>query len=375
MGGTASHGSSGGPDCLEPESFADLPGWMEDDHLAAFLAFRRSAVQSLARPYRSGGLGPDFGSFAHAYEAARAGGILDRGAARAFFEDYFTPCRVGPDEGQGFVTGYYEPELAASPLRTETFGVPLYRRPPDLVAVDETSRPADLDPCHAFGRRTESGIVEYHDRAEIEGGALAGKGLELAWLAERVDAFFVHVQGAARLRMTDGQVMRITYDGKSGHPFTGPGRVLAGMGEIPRREVTMQSIREWFRHNPLRIDEILHRNRSFIFFRETPAGDAGKGPVAAAKVQLEPGRSLAVDRLFHTFGTPIFVEAPSLMAVDGRPFRRLMVAQDTGSAIVGPARGDIFIGTGDAAGEIAGVIRNAAHFHLLVPLAFARRLT
>src|SRR5690606_34401076 len=139
---------------------------------------------------------------------------------------------------------------------------------------------------------------------------------------------------------------RVTYAAKSGHRFTGPGRMLAEMGEIPREQVTMQAIRAWFSRHPERIDEILQRNRSFIFFRETPIGDPRKGPVAAAKVQLEPGRSLAIDRGLHTFGTPFFVEAPGLTAVGGQPFRRLMIAQDTGSAILGPARGDIFVGSG-----------------------------
>jgi membrane-bound lytic murein transglycosylase A len=144
---------------------------------------------------------------------------------------------------------------------------------------------------------------------------------------------------------------------------------LADLGEIPREEVTMQSIRAWFRANPHRIDEILWRNRSFIFFREVAVEDAEGGPVAAAKVQLTAGRSVAVDRLLHTFGTPFYVDAPSLTAFGARPFRRLMIAQDTGSAIVGAARGDLFAGSGAAAGDIAGVVRHPADFYALVPRA------
>ncbi len=131
-----------------------------------------------------------------------------------------------------------------------------------------------------------------------------GKGLEIAWLAEKVDAFFIQVQGAARLNMTDGRVMRITYAAKSGQRFSGPGRILADLGEIPLEQVTMQSIRAWFKANPHRIDEILHQNRSYVFFREAPVDDPLLGPIAAAKVPLTPGRSIAVDRLLHTFGTP-----------------------------------------------------------------------
>jgi membrane-bound lytic murein transglycosylase A len=273
---------------------------------------------------------------------------------------------VPGDKGRGFVTGYYEPVVQASRKRSANCPVPLYRKPDDLVKLDEKNRPQPLDPGFAFARRTPDGLCEYFDREAIERGALEGRGLEIAWLADKVDAFFIHVQGAARLNFTDGTTLRVTYAAKSGHPFTGPGRELAELDEIPREKVTMQSIRAWFKANPQRIDEILHRNRSFIFFRAAPVEDEAMGPVAAAKVPLTPGRSLAVDRLLHTFGSPVFVAADGL-SVEGHPFRRLMIAQDTGSAIVGPARGDIFFGSGDAAGEIAGVVKHEADFFLLVP--------
>ncbi|MBE0694373.1 MAG: MltA domain-containing protein, partial [Aquamicrobium sp.] len=263
------------------------------------------------------------------------------------------------------------PQVEASPVRTARFCVPLLAPPDDLVKVDDHNRPAGFD--LAFGRMTAQGMVEYHDRAAIEGGALGNRATPLAWLADRVDAFFVHVQGAARLTLPGGSVRRVTYAAKSGHPFTGPGRVLAEMGEIPRDKVTMQSIRAWLAENPGRVDEILHKNRSYIFFRETDVSDPALGPVAAAKVPLTAGRSLAVDRLLHTFATPFFIDAPSLDAFGGAPFRRLMIAQDTGSAIVGPARGDLFAGSGDAAGEIAGVVRHPARFFALLPRSVAGR--
>jgi membrane-bound lytic murein transglycosylase A len=224
-----------------------------------------------------------------------------------------------------------------------------------------------MDPYIAFARWTGTELVEYFDRKAIEGGALAGRGLEIAWLADKVDAFFVHVQGAARLRMPDGSLRRITYAAKSGQRFTAPGRILAELGEIAAGKVTMQTIRAWFRRHPDRIDEILHRNRSYIFFREEAVGDLSLGPVAAAKVPLTAGRSIAVDRLLHTFGTPFYIDAPTLTAFGNAPFRRLMIAQDTGSAIVGAARGDLFAGSGDAAGEIAGVVRHQADFYALLP--------
>jgi len=350
------------------KTFGDLPGWGGDDHAAAFAAFRRSAFHAPIKPYRTGSLGVDFDAFAEAYAEARAVSAPNRSQARSFFERHFVPMLVkGEDGGAGLVTGFYEPEVEASPVRTGRFTVPLLSRPADLIDIDDGNRPAGMDAYLAFARRTDDAPVEYFDRGEIERGALAGQNLEIAWLAEKVDAFFIHVQGAARLKMTDGRLCRVTYAAKSGHRFTGPGKILSELGEIPLEKVTMQSIRAWFKAHPDRVDEILWRNRSYIFFREAAVDDVSLGPIAAAKVPLTPGRSVAVDRLLHTFGTPFYIDAPTLTAFDQKPFRRLMIAQDTGSAITGPARGDLFTGSGDAAGEIAGVIRNAADFYALVP--------
>lgn len=360
---------------FQTSSFGELPGWESDNHPAAFSAFRRCALRAQTKPYRSGTLGIEALAFASAYEEARAAPPSGPDEAREFFERHFCPARILTGQGEsGLVTGFYEPQADASPVRTAQFGVPLLARPDDLVDVDDENRPVGMDPYLAFARRTPAGLVEYHDRAAIEQGALAGKGLEIAWLADPVDAFFIHVQGAARLKMPDGSEKRVTYAAKSGQRFTGPGKILAALGEIPLEEVTMQSIRAWFQANPRRIDEILRQNRSYIFFREAPVDDPELGPIAAAKAPLTPGRSIAVDRLLHTFGTPIYVDAPSLTAFDAKPFRRLMIAQDTGSAITGPARGDLFAGSGDAAGEIAGVVRHPADFFALIPRPLADRI-
>lgn len=353
---------------FEPLGFTDLPGWNDDDLLPAYQAFRRCGFQVLTKPYRTGALGVDFAAFEPAYAEARFGDVGDERQARAFFERHFLPARIAADDGsRGFVTGFYEPEVLASPVRTPEFTVPLLARPADLVDIDDGNRPAGFDPYFAFGRRVGDGIDEYFDRGAIERGALEPEHLAIAWVAEKVDAFFIHVQGAARLRMSDGALRRVTYAAKSGHRFSGPGKILADLGEIPLEKVTMQSIRAWFAANPERVDEILWQNRSYIFFREAAVDDLALGPVAAAKVPLTPGRSLAVDRLLHTFGTPFFIHAPELTAFEAKPFRRLMIAQDTGSAIVGSARGDLFAGSGDAAGEIAGVVRSQADFFALLP--------
>ena len=314
-------------------------------------------------------------AFAPTYEEARSAPPSGPDDARKFFERHFSPARIQSESGErGLVTGFYEPDADASPVRTERFKVPLLLRPADLVDIDDSNRPAGMDPYLAFARAGPEGLVEYHDRLAIEQGALAGKNLEMAWLEDAVDVFFIHVQGAARLNMPDGSVRRVAYAAKSGQRFTGPGKILAELGEIPLEKVTMQSIRTWFRENPHRVDEILWRNRSYIFFRDAPVDDPALGPIAAAKVPLTPGRSVAVDRLLHTFGTPFWIDAPSLTAFGGHQFRRLMIAQDTGSAITGPARGDLFAGSGDAAGEIAGVVRAEAEFYALVPKALTEGL-
>ncbi len=354
--------------------YADLPGWGEDDCRPAFEALRRSAFHVLSKPYRTGALGVDFAAFEPAYAEARANERPTMAQARSFFERNFVPASIlAEDGGGGLVTGFYEPEVLASPHATAEFTVPLLSRPADLVDIDDGNRPPELDAYLAFGRRTDTGMEEFFDRQAIDRGALDTENLAIAWVASKVDAFFIHVQGAARLIMPDGTVRRITYAAKSGHRFTGAGKVLAEFGEIPLAQVTMQSIRAWFASNPGRVDEILWHNRSYIFFREAEVDNPALGPVAAAKVPLTPGRSMAVDRLLHTFGTPFFIHAPELTAFGEGPFRRLMIAQDTGSAIVGPARGDLFAGSGDAAGEIAGVVRAQADFFALIPRPLAER--
>lgn len=359
-----------------PCGFDDLPGWEQDAQEQAFVAFRRSAVYASEHRYRSGALGITFDALGKAFSAAANAEYSSKEAARQFFETHFVPCRMlPPDGGEGFVTSFYEPIAAASPVKTERYIYPVHAVPHDLIKVDDANHASNLDPGHAYARQGKCGLTAYYDRSEIEQGALDGRGLEIAWLADRVELFFIHVQGAARLKMTDGGQKRITFAAKSGHPFTSIGKVLIDLGALSAETVTMQSIKAWLAAHPERIDEILRRNRSYIFFREAPVEDPSLGPVAAAKVPLTAGRSLAIDRLLHTFGTPFYIDAPEVTAFDGEPFRRLMVAQDTGSAIVGPCRGDLFAGSGEAAGEIAGGIRHPAQFFALVPKSLFGRVT
>jgi len=357
---------------LRPVSFSDLPGWYSDDPSALFGALERCRVHvASVKPYRTGSLGISVADLMPAYEAASRFTPRGPSASRAFFEDYFKPFRIGAD---GFVTGFYEPEVSVCKEPDTIFRFPFYRRPSDLIDVGTDNRPPEMDGAFVFGRAQNSKVSEYPDRRAIDEGFLEGRSLEIAYADSKVDVFFAHVQGAARLVYPDGKTRRITYSAKSGHPFSAIGRLLIDRGEIGRETVSMGSIRRWLADHPDEADEVLWHNRSYIFFREEAEGDPLLGPVAAAKVQLVPGRSLAVDKTIHTFGMPFFVHSPTLTRLDGgEPFGRLMLSLDTGSAILGPARGDIFTGSGAEAGDAAGGIRDAASMFILIPKAAAGR--
>jgi membrane-bound lytic murein transglycosylase A len=348
------------PGVLAPIAFAEIPGFDVDDHAAALRAFASGAAVLDAAPPKPRASGIDAARLARRLETAASIASRD---ARDFFVDNFSPHEVNTGDG-GFFTGYYEPVVEGSRLRTARFTVPLYRAPDDLVEFDPADPPPGVDPAYRFARATPAGLAPYPDRAAIEAGFLAGRNLELAWLADPVDAFFIHIQGAARIRLAESGEMRVTYAAKSGHPYTPIGRVLIEMGAIEKGVATMQTIRAWLAANPLDAPDVMAANRSFIFFREAPVADPSLGPVAAAKVPLVAGRSLAIDRLVFPFHLPVFVDT---VLPDGGIFRRLMVAHDTGSAIVGPARGDIFFGSGDAAGAVAGAMRARGRFIVLVP--------
>ena len=359
---------------LERMRFSDIASWRDDDHRAAFATFLAGARLIAETPPKARALGIAGIGLQRVARAALALAEPQTGeAARSFFERWFVPHRIN---ARGFVTGYYEPEVEASREPTARFSVPLYRRPADLVDFGEMERPPGWDPEMRFARRTEAGLEPFFDRAAIEEGALAGRGLELAFVESSVDAFFIHVQGSARLKLVDGneggKTLRIAFDGKAGHPYTSIGRLAVERGILSRDKADKDGLEAWLKSHPDKGRALMRENRSFIFFRETELDDAA-GPLGAAGISLTAHRSLAVDRTLHTFHTPIFVEAPDLHdpEQDDKAFRRLMIAQDTGSAIVGAARGDIFFGAGQAAGSRAGRVRHAATMIVLIPAACA----
>lgn len=356
---------------FEPVDFAQLPGWDADDQLAALHAYLVSCGKVLAAVKAGNPTGrtpptPEFLSACH--DAGRvAVSVRTRLAARAFFEANFAPHRVVHDKSAGLLTGYYEPLLAGSLSPDARFKVPIYRRPPDLVnVVEETQRGARSDGL-THVRMTAAGPVPYPTRAEIESGALQGKGLELLYLEDPVDAFFMQIQGSGRIRLTDGSTIRISYDGKNGHPYTSIGRHLIDTGQLAADRMSLDALGRWLRTDPERGRKVMWRNASFVFFRELKGAEA-KSAMGALEIPLTPGRSLAVDTSFHTLGTPVYVSAPSIMhALHHGPFQRLMIAQDVGSAIKGPERGDIYFGSGNAAGRLAGVTKHPGNFFVLLP--------
>ncbi len=361
---------------LVPARFSALPGWDEDDPspLMAAMGRCRDHIRDV-KAYKTGSLGITAGELLALLDAADAEKPEGAAAVRVFFEAHCVPFLIEKVDGSaGFVTAFYEPEVAVKAEPDSDYRYPFYRRPDDLVDVDDGNRPQGYPQGYAFGLLKDGLIVEHPDRGEIERGYLDGRGLEIAYARSKVDVFFAHVQGAARLVYPDGTVRRITYAAKTGHPFSAIGKLLIDRGEIDAATVSMASIRDWLARHEDEVDAVLWHNRSFIFFRQAPVEGLSLGPIAAAKVPLVAGRSLAVDRMIHTFGLPFFISSDSLTHMDGgKPFRRLMLALDTGTAIVGPARGDIFTGSGDAAGALAGHVRNAATFHILVPRAAAGR--
>ncbi|MGZ5916934.1 MAG: murein transglycosylase A [Methyloceanibacter sp.] len=340
---------------LTPIDFTEIEGWQEDDQSAALAALLRSC-----RAVGTAAASP----CAIAMTLGEAG---TRGAARGFFEAHYAPHRLGSGAEPGLVTGYYEPEVFGARARGGRFQVPVHGRPGDLVPIAPDLERARFNDRLTSMRQTPEGLVPYYTRAEIDCGALSGRGLELLYLDDAVELFFMQAQGSGLVRLREGGSVRLTYVGKNGHPYTSIGKLLVERGELASGAASMQAVKEWLRADVAHGRRLMAENASYVFFREFGGDEARDGPLGAEGVALTAGRSLAVDAAVHALGTPIYVAAPGLITPEGAPFRRLMIAQDVGSAICGPERGDIFWGCGEAAGAIAGGTIAAARFIVLLP--------
>jgi membrane-bound lytic murein transglycosylase A len=354
---------------LEPLQFGDMAGWVEDDHSAAFRVFRRScnAVVNADPALRPASpTGPHLRAVCAA--ALALADTIPPAEARRFFEARFQPLHVRPPSGRGFLTGYFEPEYEGSLTRTPEFPAPLLARPDDLVTVAQGGSLPGLAPGLQAARRTAAGFAPYPDRAAIEDGALGDLAKPVAFVRDAVDVFVIQVQGSARIRLADGSIARVAYAGRNGLPYTSIGRILVERGHVPFGEMTLERLMAWLRADPEDGREIMRQNRSYVFFRRADELAPADGPIGGAGIPLTPGRSLAVDRSLWSYGLPFWLEGELPLADGGaEPLRRLMIAQDTGTAIVGPARGDFFFGSGPEAGTRAGLLRHQTRFVVLSP--------
>lgn len=343
-----------------PVTFETLSGWSKDDQAAAFDAYLKSCRAILNGTKAMRKARPVYGGLYTACEnatALAAGGPVNTAAARKFFEDNFRPVRIKPPEhtygyytgADGFYTGYYEPEVRGSRVKTEEYSVPLYGVP-----------------AKAAGKKSTH-FAQY-DRVDIEKGALDGKGLEICWVKNPVDAFFAQIQGSTRVKLDDGELLRLNYIASNGKPYTPVGRLLIDRGIFTPEEMSMDKIRDFMEANPEEGKALREKNRSFVFFSKTTL-QAKDECLGAQGIALTPGRSIAVDPGIHVYGTPVWIDAkfPLKSAAPEDSFQRLMVAQDTGSAIRGPARADIYFGHGPDIPSIAGRIKQFGQFVMLMP--------
>ena len=352
----------------EPLPASGLDGWARDDQAKAFAIFARGCMAE--PPLRQAlPLPAVLKAVCEKAKALAAGGAVKPEQARKFFEQNFTFWRVRPASSDtGFTTGYFEPEFEGSLTRSAAFPTPLYDRPKDLVTRFPEDDWPGLDKALSAARRTPRGLEPFADRTAIETGALDGQGLEILWLRDPVDRFVLQVQGSGRVRLPDGKVTRLVYSGRNGHPYTSLGRVLSQREGIPPEEMTMDRLIARLKADAAFARDLIRLNKSFVFFARRNDLPAAVGPIGGAGLPLTPLRSIAIDRTAWPYGLPVWIDTtiPDGKGGDER-LARLMIAQDTGSAILGPARMDLFVGSGPAAGHRAGLIRHPVAFTVLWP--------
>jgi len=357
---------------LQPAGFADLAGFADDRVAEALPALRRSCDR-IARVPDLGiaGGAEDWRQPCAEIAALRAGD--DSGLRTVLQRHFAVALATNNGNADGLFTGYYEPTLQGSRSPGARHTVPLLARPGDLVTVDLGQFRDSLKGQRIAGRVEGGALRPYATRGEIEAGALKERAQPIAWVTDPVDAFFLHIQGSGRVELAEGGVMRVGFAAQNGHPYVAIGRSLVQRGALKQEEVSMQSIRAWLAANPGEARGLMQENPSYIFFREL----TGEGPLGAQGVALEPGRSLAVDRAHLPLGIPVWLDATQPDADPSkpdRPLRRLLVAQDTGGAIRGPVRGDVFWGHSREAAEIAGRMKHRGRYYLLLPKTAAARI-
>jgi membrane-bound lytic murein transglycosylase A len=341
---------------LEAVDFSALTGWQDGEQSAAWSTLLASCQ---ALRWRE----------AWRETCAKAAQLRAPGdeEARRFLEDNFVAWRLANPDGtlDGLVTGYYEPLLRGSRAKSAPFLHPLYAPPDDLLTIDLSAVSPELRNLRLRGRLDGKKVVPYYSRAEIARGAAPVAGKEIIWVDDPVEAFFMQVQGSGRVRLENGDTVRLGYADQNGHPFQSIGRYLVDRGEMKLGEASMQTIKAWAAANPKRLEELLDQNPSYVFFRELPPGDPDKGPTGALGVALVAGRSIAVDPRYVPLGAPVFLA--TTFPATATPLARLTLAQDAGGAIRGPVRADFFWGSGAEAGALAGRMRQQGRMWVLLP--------
>jgi membrane-bound lytic murein transglycosylase A len=355
---------------VEPANFKALDGWRSDRLEDALVAYKKSCA-ALSRALELGRDKPTTvaGRVIDWRPACTAAAMVEDNngsAAREYFEKWFRPFAVLDRSGNrdGLLTGYYEPELRGARQPGGRYKYPLYGRPSDLVTADLGRFDPTLKGLSVSGRVSAGTLVPYPHRKLIDNGHIAGKSRPLVWVDSTVDAFFLHIQGSGRVKLSDGGLMRLGYAASNGRDYTAIGGTLVRRGAIAPDRVSMQTIRAWLAANPGEASEVMAQNARYIFFRELD----GKAPIGAQGVELTAGRSLAVDRRSIPLGMPLWLNTRD--PLDPRqPYRRLMIAQDVGHAIKGGLRGDIFFGHGHLAARRAGLMKQRGQYHVLLPQA------
>ncbi|WP_153115782.1 murein transglycosylase A [Rhodocyclus tenuis] len=351
---------------LQAARWSDLPGWADDDVSAAWPGFLASC-----RALAGKGQAAQWPLWRPACEEAQALKKTDAATLRRFFESRFAPYLLtNPDGGSNaLITGYYEPLLTGGRTRGKIkIRFPVLAPPDDLITVDLGDVVPEVKNLRLRGRLVGKKIVPYYPRAEIVGREEERGDRVLVWVDDPVELFFLQIQGSGRVRLPDGTLMRVGYADQNGHPYQSIGRLLVERGELKLEQASMQGIQAWARAHPDKLTELLNSNPSYVFFRELPGG-GDEGPPGALGVPLTPGRSIAIDPRFTALGAPVFVS--TTQPNSGTPMNRLMLAQDTGGAIRGPARADFFWGFGAEAGAKAGRMKQGGRLWVLLPPGLA----
>jgi membrane-bound lytic murein transglycosylase A len=352
---------------LVKTAYGDLPGWHDDTQKEAIPAVLRTCAvinkQPMQRHLGASKIGGRTSDWRPICTAASR--LQDtNGAAIKFFETWFDPYLVSVEDNQeGLFTGYYEASLRGSLSQKGSYWVPIHGLPPGIITADLSRFNSKWDDQQLSGKVIGGKLVPIETRAEIQAGALSGQNLELLWVDDLVDAFFLHIQGSGRVLLEDGRTVRLGFAGRNGHAYRSIGKNLIERGEIAAENMSMQSLRAWLYENSLEGAELMKKNRSYIFFRVLK----GDGPIGALGAVLTPGRSLAVDPSFISLGLPVWLDTTEPGQMDEKPLRRLVIAQDSGSAIKGVVRGDLFWGHGKTAAWKAGMMKQSGRYYVLLP--------